>query len=267
MRMALLLPAVAALAWAQTHENLNSVLWAQGAVEYRGAALQAYQTARAMLDRALKNKDWTAAVEQKDRYRKLPPAIVLDIDETILDNSPSHARMIRQNLDFDTAVWEKWVAEANAQPIPGALEFTRYAASRGIAVFYITNREQELEEATRRNLGLRGFPMRQGVDVVLTRGEKQDWSSDKGSRRAEIAARYRILLLIGDDLGDFLSGIRVGTTDRHSLAKPYEHYWGTKWIMIPNASYGSWEAAHYGFDHGLSHDRKRELKHQALQEK
>ena len=67
--------------------------------------------------------------------------------------------------------------------------------------------------------------------------------SDKGSRRAHVAARYRILLVAGDDFNDFLSGVRVGMDKRLVLAEPYQSWWGVKWIILPNPSYGTWEDA------------------------
>ncbi|MFN0170097.1 MAG: 5'-nucleotidase, lipoprotein e(P4) family [Bryobacteraceae bacterium] len=261
--------AVASVVYGQTrdtHEKLHAALWAQTAREYRGAALQAYRVAREQLDRALADSNWTAAVEQTGQYRELPPALIVDIDETILDNSPSQARMIRRNAEFG-AVWEEWVSEARAEPIPGALEFLQYAWSRGVTVFYITNRNHSRhEEATRRNLTRAGFPLSDHVDVVLTAGEKPDWSSDKSSRRTSVASHYRVLLLVGDDLGDFLPGVRTSVEKRAELARPYDAFWGWKWILIPNAAYGSWEEAHYGFDRSMKDEEKLSRKKKALRE-
>ncbi len=249
-----------------THEKLHAALWAQSAQEYRGATLQAYRMAREQLDRALADANWTAAVEQAGGYRELPPALIVDVDETILDNSPSQARMIRRKAEFGE-VWEEWVSEARAEPIPGALEFLQYAWSRGVTVFYITNRNHARhEEATRRNLTRAGFPLSDRVDVVLTAGEKPDWTGDKSSRRTSVASGYRILLLVGDDLGDFLPGIRATVEKRAELARPYDAFWGCKWILIPNATYGSWEEAHYGFDRSMKDEEKLSRKKKALRE-
>lgn len=230
---------------AQTaHEKLIPTLWTQTSVEWRASCVQAYRTAERMLDKAKRDKSWTAAVEQTGKFRKLPPAVILDIDETVLDNAPGQARQVRKGSDFIPADFSAWVMEAKAEAIPGAAGFCRYAHERGVRVFYVTNREAKEEAATRANLTRLGFPVDAREDAVLCRGEKPEWNtSDKTARRKELASRHRILLLIGDDFGDFLGGVRVSIPRRKELAAPYESYWGTRWIVLPNPSYGSWEQA------------------------
>jgi acid phosphatase len=234
----------------QPYEGLNAVAWMQTAEEYRGGALQAFATARASLDRALKRRAWTAALEQSGKYNRLPPAIICDVDETLLDNSPAQARAIFDNNgQYDAKLWKQWTAERKAQAIPGAREFIAYARSRGVTVFYVTNRDQEEHEATRDNLIAQGFPVEKlegkGLaDTLLVLGEDPAWTSEKQSRRAAVARHYRILLLVGDDLGDFLAGSRaVPAAERRTLTAPREAWWGERWIIIPNPAYGSWERA------------------------
>jgi len=110
-----------------------------------------------------------------------------------------------------------------------------------VRAFYVTNRDAEQEEATIANLTRLGFPAT--GETVLCRGEKPGWGSEKTPRRQEIAATHRILLLIGDDLGDFLPGVRTTVEKRAELARPYESNWGKKWFLLPNPGYGSWEDA------------------------
>lgn len=242
----LLLGSCAAVAAQASGElnRLDSVLWVQTSVEREGVYQQAYRQARAMLDKARKDKSWTAAIEQTGAYRKLPPAVILDVDETVIDNSPEQAE-VAKNGDR-AGLWERWVNEGNAKALPGALEFTRYAAQQKVAVFYVTNRAVAEKDATVRTLTRLGFPLQHGADSVKCRGEKPEWTNDKGSRRAAIAHDFRILLLIGDDLGDFMSGVRVAPAERRRLAEPYTDRWGVRWIALPNPMYGSWEAALYG---------------------
>jgi acid phosphatase len=120
-------------------------------------------------------------------------------------------------------------------------------------LFYVTNRTADLKPVTRRTLAQLGFPLNPKVDPIYCRGEKPEWGADKGSRRAAIAAKYRILLLIGDDLSDFISGVRVGPEERRRLVAAYASYWGERWIVSPNPMYGGWETALYGNDNKLSH--------------
>jgi len=240
---------------ARTHEALNAVLWTQTAVEYRAVTMQAYATARRALNRALADSNWSAALEQRGDYTHLPPAIILDADETALDNSPYQARRILADGGFTRDSWKAWVEEAAARPVPGALAFAQYAASKGVAVFFVSNRRAALEAATRHNLAEQGFPVAPNFDSILLRGEKPDWeTSDKTPRRAAIAKRYRILLLVGDNLGDFIGDVNQTIARRAAMAKPYDSYWGERWIMLPNPQYGSWQGALFDFDYSLSRE-------------
>ena len=236
-----------------THENLNAVVWMQTALEYEASALQAFRLAEMQLDAALTNPSWTAAIEQTSDFAKLAPAVIVDVDETVLDNSYYQARMIRDRTEYSSATWDPWVQEARATAIPGAVEFAKHATSKGVAIFYVTNRTANLEDATRRNLAALGFPIAtQGqtdapLDTVLTRGEIPEWqASAKGPRRAHVARAYRILLLIGDDLGDFVADASGAVAERQTKTAPQEDWWGRRWIMVPNPSYGSWERAVIG---------------------
>jgi len=268
MRIPVLVPALISASFlllAQSHENLDSVLWMQTAVEHDAAYLQAYRQARHTLDRALKDKNWTAAVEQTGTYKKLKPAITLDIDETILDNGAAQAQdVIDDKHLFDPARWDNWVQRGQAGALPGAVEFTRYAASRGVKIFYVTNRGASQEEATRRNLTQWNFPLDDKLDTLYCLGEKPEWSSDKGTRREVIAKSYRVLMLFGDDLGDFLSDVKKSPEERRKLAEKYSANWGERWIVLPNPAYGSWEGATYGFDNTLTVPERLEKKSQQL---
>lgn len=254
---------------AAAHANLNAVLWVQTSAEYVGSALQAYTVAQVMLDRALADPTWTAALEQSlaTGYERLPPAIILDVDETVLDNSPNQARQILDNTEFNRTDWHAWVREEQAQPVPGALEFTRYAADRGVTVFYVTNRRHEVEPATRNNLRALGFPLESELDTIYTRDEREDWGSDKGTRRQAIADSHRILLLVGDNLGDFLSDINQSVQLRKEMAQRRPEYWGRRWIVLPNPQYGSWEGSLIGFEYGLPAQEKGRVKAAALDPK
>jgi Predicted secreted acid phosphatase len=245
-------------------ELLDATLWVQTAAEYRALVLQSYQTAARMIDAALTDPSWTAAVEQTGDFSKLPPAIILDVDETILDNSAFEARLLEKNLPYDETLWNQWVDEAAAPAIPGAVELTNYAAQNGVTVFYVTNRNVSVEPQTRRNLMKAGFPMRDGVDTVLTAGERDGWVADKASRRKFVADQYRVLLLFGDDLGDFDSGFRSSVADRYAIVEKYKANWGTKWIPIPDPMYGSWEHSILGFMRDLSEADQLRMKRDAL---
>jgi len=256
----------AAPSWAQELVP-DSVLWAGTAVEHDGATLQAFGLARSMLDEALRNRTWTAAIEQQGKLiRSLPPAVIMDVDETILDNSPFEARRAMGGGQYDENQWRAWVNEGRAAALPGAVEFTRYAHARGVTIFYVTNRAAAFKEVTRSNLRKDGFPFESAVDTLYCQGEKPDWGPDKTTRRAEIARKFRILLLFGDDLNDFISDASDSVARRRELVEPYSDRWGKQWIVLPNPMYGSWEAALYRSISNPTEEQKRELKYQSLKE-
>ncbi|MFN7962801.1 MAG: HAD family acid phosphatase [Thermoanaerobaculia bacterium] len=234
-------------------ESLHSLLWIQTSVEYRGIALEAYRLARQALDAGLDDNTWTAALEQIEPYQQLPPAVIVDADETVLDNTPYLAGLVERQERFGAESWQRWCTAAEARAVPGALEFLQYAASRGVTVFYVTNRAKELTAATETNLRRLGFPLVEGQETVLTRGLHPGWeSSDKGPRRAEVTHRYRVILLVGDDLGDFFSGNRVAPAERSKGVEPFLDHWGTRWVVIPNPIYGSWADSLTGFARDLT---------------
>ncbi len=246
-------------------ELLNSVLWMQTAGEWRALTRQTYRQGERMLDAALEDPTWTAAIEQAEDASELPPAVILDVDETVLDNSSFEANLIAQDTTFQTGTWNEWCRLEQALPIPGAVEFTQYAAERGVTVIYLTNRRHEVEEATRRNLEKHGFPLDPDEDTLYTRAEREEWDvSDKSGRRAEIASRYRVLLLFGDDLNDFVTGSRASLEERNALVEEHDAYWGSRWFVLPNPSYGGWEGALTEFDYGLDPDPRLGRKYEHL---
>jgi 5'-nucleotidase (lipoprotein e(P4) family) len=224
------------------HTIVNAVLWVQSSAEYRAAAMQTYANARRALDAALADPNWVGAQEEKNEDPAQPPAIILDADETTLDNSAVEVRFIREGKTYDSKLWEHWVNEAAAEAVPGAKEFLDYAKSKGVTPFYITNRDHPQEtEGTRRNLQNLGFPLDANIDTLLLRGMQTDWKSDKSSRRAYVASKYRVLLLLGDDLNDFVNARDKSHAERDAIIDETASWWGTRWFMIPNPMYGSWE--------------------------
>jgi 5'-nucleotidase (lipoprotein e(P4) family) len=266
---------VVALGWAvpavgqsqepPAHDLLNAVLWMQRSVEYKATALTAFALARIRLDQALADPNWTAAPkEQTGAYQSLPPAVVLDADESILDNSGYQAWMVLKGTTFDPKTWNAYVNTVTTLAIPGAVEFARYADTRGVKVFYITNRTAEEEPATRKNLEKLGFPMGGTVDTMLMTRKQPDWGSAKGTRRAFIARTYRILLNIGDNFSDFVDEYRGTEAERLKVMEQHKDRWGREWIMIANPSYGSFESAPFNHDFKLSDAEKRKAKRGVL---
>lgn len=234
-------------------EQVSATLWMQRATEYRLAALQVYRLATERLVNVIAAPG-SAAVEQQAApaatLAKMPTAIIVDLDETVLDNSFYQARRIRAGGDYDEPSWQAWMQEASAPAIPGAVEFLQAASKAGHRIFYVTNREcRPLAEfptdpcpartATLRNLQALGLPNASDPGALSLRQEQPEWSgSNKTTRRAWIAETHRIVAIVGDDLRDF-----IDRPDFEKRATELMPLWGTRWFLLPNPIYGSWERA------------------------
>ncbi|MBC7924551.1 MAG: hypothetical protein H7039_02745 [Bryobacteraceae bacterium] len=222
-----------------SYENLNAVLWMQTSQEYRAAALGTYRNAEASLMRGLSDRTWTAALEQTQPASELPPAVILDLDETVLDNSALQAQLTASKGTYDEKVWNSWVAKVQAGLVPGAAEFLAQAQAHGVSLFYVTNRVCDAKNpADPTVLVLRKHNLPFHMDRLLCRSD----NGDKSPRRAYVGRGHRVILLIGDDYNDFVIADR-SLEARSQAVLPYERYWGERWFLLPNPTYGSWERA------------------------
>ena len=228
-------------------QSVGALLWFQSSAEARALFYQAYNLARLRLKEELR------------QGREAPPAVVVDIDETILDNSPHQAKLVQTGQVFPS-FWQEWVDRAEAQPLPGAVEFLRFADSNGVAVFYVSNRDERMLEATMKNLERHNFPQVRPERLLLRTTE-----SSKAERRHRVAEQYAILLLIGDNLNDF-SEVFEGQSpeQRASITEQMMDRFGEKFIVLPNPYYGDWENSVFGNRRGLSGAEKNWLRIEAL---
>jgi 5'-nucleotidase (lipoprotein e(P4) family) len=235
-----------------TNEHtVQAVLWVQRSGEYRALCHQAFNLARRVLDEELK-----ANPAPKKR------AVVVDIDETVLDNSPYQARLIKTRQGYATATWRQWVDLARAEAMAGAVEFLKHAASRGIEVFYISNRRAEEHAGTLANLRAKGFPHADDAHLLLRTAE-----GSKTKRRAAVSATHEIILLMGDNLNDF-SDVFEGKdpagriAEVEKLAKEF----GRRFIVLPNPLYGDFEDSIYRYNRSLPEAEKDTLRKGALKD-
>lgn len=238
---------------AKPNDNLNAVLWMQTSAEYGAVCETIYRAATAQLDAALADKERDALVPEERgdtpderRAAGLPPAVIMDVDETVLDNSPYQARLIANGKEYNDVSWDAWVAEKKAQPLPGVVAFAQAAAARGITVLYLSNRDEHLQAATIANLKAVGLPVQDdGVFLGLGTFVKdcEQNGSEKNCRRRLAGQNYRVLMQFGDQLGDFVQVLANAPKDRGQLAGKYRDWFGQRWWMLPNPSYGSWEPA------------------------
>ena len=209
-------------------ENIMSILWYQQSAEAEALYRQGYELAKLRLDQALQQKS------SKDK------AIVLDIDETILNNSPLLAQLVQKKISFREG-WDDWVIQANAKPLPGALEFLQYADMKGVKIFYVTNREKHLYNATEKNLKKAGFPQTDKGHLFMLTDEVS-----KESRRKAIEKNHSVILLLGDNLIDFTKEFdSLDPDERKKHVENMKKSFGNKYIVFPNPMYGNWEKALY----------------------
>lgn len=262
-------PAAAQPAAVPADDNLNAVLWMQTSAEYKAATLQTYRAAIAQLDRALKDPGWDALVpeERGNAAKGLPPAVILDVDETVLDNSPYQARLIARGEEYNEVTWDAWVAEKKAKAVPGVVEFARAAEARGVTLLYLSNRAEHLQEATLANLRAVGLPVKDdsvflGLGTFVEGCEQQ--GSEKGCRRRLAGQKYRVVMQFGDQLGDFAEIVSNTPAGRQALFEKHRAWFGERWWMLPNPSYGSWEPAVFNNDWGQPRAARRAAKRAAL---
>lgn len=229
-------------------DSLNATAWFQASVERDLVFREIYRAAGTRLDAALVDKRWDA-LPKEDRDndpRALPPAIIVDVDETVLDNSPSQVRQIRDGSGFNDADWGRWVNQRAAKALPGAAEFLRDAAAKGVTVFYISNRDADQAAATFDNLRTAGFPINDsrqflGAGMVVAGCEQQ--GNAKSCRRRLVGRSYRVLMQFGDQVGDFVRIADNSRDGRRAAIAPYLDWIGERWWTLPNPMYGSWEPA------------------------
>jgi 5'-nucleotidase (lipoprotein e(P4) family) len=236
-------------AFAPTSDHLTmAVLYQQTAAEYRSLCYQAFNLAKMQLDQNLKRM---GLMRQQ--------AIVIDIDETVLDNSPYEAKCILDAIQYP-AYWDEWVELAKAEPVPGVLEFLQYAESKGIEVYYITNRREEHREATLRNLKEFGFPFAENEFLLMRTDE-----SGKKLRRDKVSETRQIIMLIGDNLNDFSEIFEEqSVSNRFALTDSLKAEFGTRFIVLPNAMYGDWERAVLNYDFSRTAVEKEIVRRKAL---
>lgn len=237
--------------------QVGGTLYMQKAAEYRSLAYQAFNIARLRFDATLEKKNVKKLPKAE---RKMPRAIVVDIDETILDNSPAQAYSIANNAPFNLKDWYAWGDIRKAKAIPGAVDFLNYAVSKGAKIFYVSNRDGVQKPATIDNLKKVGLTDIADDNVILRASE-----SGKEARRTAIAKTFRIVMLMGDNLDDFSNVFeKKSIADRFAETDKARDQFGDRFIVLPNAMYGTWENAIYDYGR-LTEAQKAEKRAAALE--
>jgi len=253
-------PPSAQPAAADNEYQTGAILWMQSSGEYRALAYQTFVLARLRLDEYLRGS--SGRQTRKSRASIGKPAVIVDVDETVMDNSRYNAELLLRGLSNNSQRWREWCQRAEAGAVPGAVDFLNYAASRGVRVFYITNRRESAKPGTVLNLRKLGFPD-VSEETVMVRSE--DAPPSKESRRQQVAARYRVVLLMGDNLNDFADNFAgKAIVDRAAEVDRFRVEFGAKFIVLPNPLYGDWEDAVYQYKSGLKDADKQALRRAAL---
>lgn len=227
----------------------RAIAWMQTSAEYQAILSQTFKTAANQLQLAVFDESWTAAIEQfgQKGLNQLPNAIILDLDETLVNTLSYHASLVLNNNKHDDKRFQNWMNIERAPIVPHVMTLIEKAASLGVTVLLISDRvckptprdpcpvkTQTLRMLKRISLA---FPK----DQMFFRGEYSDWNKDQTSRREFIAKRYRILMIVGDDINQMIPQVStLPMTAREKLTAQYDEMWGSRWFIVPNPVYGSW---------------------------
>jgi len=234
-------PAVAS----QALGTLSANVYAQTSAEHRACCYGIFAAATWRLEEALEDAEPVPA----------RPAVVMDLDETVLDNSSFQAFLYRNGLVYTPELWERFEREGVHEVglVAGAELFIRKAESLGVAVVYLSNRNET--NASRTVAALAHV----GLDTTLIAQrlflKPNAGSSDKSRRRDAASARYNVLMYLGDNLRDFSEVFapdrlpHSATTDDYLRAMEARSasvddatcHWGVDWFVLPNPMYGEWE--------------------------
>lgn len=224
----------------------QALLWYRRSAEMTACYHQAYQLAEFRLQKKL---------DSRMPGSSTPVAVVLDLDETVLDNSPWEASLLGSAHHFPYG-WADWTAKAEARALPGAVAFLRFADSLGVSIFYVSNRKVHETGPTLQNMLALGLPQADSTHLLL-----RDKDRSKKSRWQQIERTHNILLLVGDNLNDFSELFENQTNDRRrQLADSLRQVFGRRWIVLPNPLYGEWENAAMKYQNDLDYATRRKLR-------
>ncbi len=232
---------------------MMSTLWMQRSEEARFLQRQVYKLAETKLQ-----------TNMTKGYSKKPMAIILDLDETVLDNSPYEARLVLNRENFTNESWSKWVMEAQADLVPGAKEFLDMANRMGVEIFYVSNRSETHLGATIKNLQKFELPFADESHVLLKGGD----NSSKTERREIIKERFKVVLLVGDQMSDFTEEPFIEEQAMmEGFISPMLDSANAYFVLLPNPIYGAFESGVYGGQRGLSDKVKNQYRRKALKPK
>ena len=238
----------------QAETETMGLLWMRTSAEYRALAYQGYNVAMNTVKMAVTDPS----------HQRKPLAIVLDADETVVDNTKLMGEsIVNGNGRFDAPWWRQAVHQGKSQAMPGAVEFLNEVHKQGVEIFYVSNRYAPVNlDVTIQNFKELGFPSVDKDHVLLF--EKD---SDKQPRFDAIAKKYYVILYMGDNAGDFPIGTKGKTlAERNGIIDAHKEDFGTTFVVFPNPAYGSWVSALAKGYQNLSPEEQKQVNNQYLQQ-
>jgi 5'-nucleotidase (lipoprotein e(P4) family) len=205
----------------------KAVRWARDSAEHRALFLQAFRAANAHVE--------AAAASREDGTW----AVVVDADETILDNSAYQVEREQQGLGFTRESWRAWTERQEAVPLPGAKAFLARVRALGGRIAIVTNRRVSECPDTEAVLQAHGLV----YDVILCRPD--DGPGDKNSRFEAVARGttpaglppLEVVAFLGDNIRDFPGQSQALRNQGREAFTDF----GARFFVLPNPMYGSWE--------------------------
>jgi 5'-nucleotidase (lipoprotein e(P4) family) len=241
-----------------THEMLNAVIWQKTSAEFEAIASQIYALAGARLEVALQDPAWSAISDQKTPPEG-PPAVIMDLDETVIDNTGYEEYLIANKAQYSGKSFQEWCESGKSGAIPGVVSFIAKARALGVQIFFMSARSEAQRACTAASLNRLGIATTGDTSEMILTGGKE-----KQRHRDAVSKTHRVLLLVGDNLGDFTQGSRQGVEQRRAIARKHQAFWGKKWIILPNPMYGHWEEAFFSIDGGGAPTNKGEVWHKSI---
>ena len=189
-----------------------------------------------------------------------PLAVVLDADETVIQNLGFEYALARRGVGSDRELHRRWMAEGvdEIAPMPGAVTAVRAAREAGVKVIFNTNRDAEFAATAAAALNRAGLGPAVHLDTLFLRGDPPGGRGKEG-RRSAIAERHCVIAMAGDQLGDFTdlfnaAGLPVPERRRAATGGPLARLWGNGWFMLSNPVYGPGLSG--GFDEIFPADKR-----------
>lgn len=240
-------------ATAATPSVPQAMQWLYGSGEGAAASIQTYHAFRDYVLAAARSRPQYSAIMAEGATLASPGfvpcgdnplAVVLDADETVIQNLGLEYAFARRGVDYDREIHQRWQAEGVEEiaPMPGAVTALQAIRSAGVKVIFNTNRDVQHAATTAAALNRAGLGPAVHLDTLFLRGDPPG-DREKDGRRTLIAQRYCVVAVAGDQLGDFSDlfnarGLSVRERRRAAATAPFASLWGNGWFLLSNPVYG-----------------------------